>query len=90
MYIPKANASLRVQTHCEIHSVAWCELVAVLKAYSSFREEFITHLELAYNLGHEEEVGMSEIKCTLQTYIFLNSILIYKCVLAHIWRSLTM
>lgn len=55
MYIPKANASLRVQTHCEIHSVAWCELVAVLKAYSSFREEFITHLELAYNLGHEEE-----------------------------------
>lgn len=55
VYIPKANASLRVQTHCEIHSVAWCELVAVLKAYSSFREEFITHLELAYNLGHEEE-----------------------------------
>ncbi|XP_078369353.1 LOW QUALITY PROTEIN: voltage-gated inwardly rectifying potassium channel KCNH6-like [Oculina patagonica] len=55
MYIPKANASLRVQTHCEIHSVAWCELVAVLKAYPSFREEFITHLELAYNLGHEVE-----------------------------------
>ena len=56
MYIPKANASLRVQTHVEIHSVAWSELVAVLKAYSSFREEFITHLELAYNLGHEVEV----------------------------------
>jgi len=59
MYIPKANASLRVQTHVEIHSVAWSELVAVLKAYSSFREEFITHLELAYNLGHEiEEDGV--------------------------------
>ena len=64
MYIPKANASLRVQTHVEIHSVAWSELVAVLKAYSSFREEFITHLELAYNLGHEIEVRKHVTCCT--------------------------
>jgi len=63
MYIPKANASLRVQTHVEIHSVAWSELVAVLKAYSSFREEFITHLELAYNLGHEVEVRKHNANC---------------------------
>lgn len=56
LYIPQANASLRVQTHGEIHSVAWSELITVLKAYPSFREEFITHLELAYNLGTEVEV----------------------------------
>ena len=56
LYIPQANASLRVQTHGEIHSVDWSELVAVLKAYPSFREEFISDLELAYNLGTECEV----------------------------------
>jgi len=61
LYIPQANASLRVQTHGEIHSVAWSELITVLKAYPSFREEFITHLELAYNLGtdaEEEEIDL--------------------------------
>ena len=57
VYIPKASASLRVQTHGEIHSVAWSDLAAVLTAYPSFREEFINQLELAYNLGHEEEVS---------------------------------
>ena len=56
LYIPQANASLRVQTHGEIHSVAWSDLVAVLKAYPSFREDFLTHLELAYNLGTDAEV----------------------------------
>ena len=55
--IPQANASLRVQTHGEIHSVAWSELVVVLRAYPSFRQEFITHLELAYNLGIVKEVS---------------------------------
>lgn len=55
VYIPQANASLRVQTHGEIHSVAWSDLVVVLKAYPSFREEFLTHLELAYNLGTDAE-----------------------------------
>ena len=56
LYIPQANASLRVQTQGEIHSVAWSDLIAVLKAYSSFREDFLNHLELAYNLGTEAEV----------------------------------
>ncbi|XP_068701371.1 potassium voltage-gated channel subfamily H member 6-like isoform X1 [Montipora foliosa] len=53
--LPQANSSLRVQTHGEIHSVAWNELIGVLRAYPSFREEFISHLELAYNLGTEAE-----------------------------------
>ncbi|XP_067042348.1 potassium voltage-gated channel subfamily H member 6-like isoform X3 [Acropora muricata] len=58
--IPQANASLRVQTHGEIHSVAWSELVVVLRAYPTFRQEFITHLELAYNLGIVKEEEESD------------------------------
>ena len=57
-YLPQANSSLRVQTHGEIHSVTWNELIGVLRAYPSFREEFISHLELAYNLGTEAEVSL--------------------------------
>ncbi|XP_032219964.2 potassium voltage-gated channel subfamily H member 6 isoform X3 [Nematostella vectensis] len=57
-YIPKANASLLIQTHSEIHSITWSDLLIVLKAYPTFQEDFLDHLELAYNLGNiDEEIG---------------------------------
>ena len=82
LYIPQANASLRVQTQGEIHSVAWSDLIAVLKAYSSFREDFLTHLELAYNLGTEAEVRSIYhiIACSSLFFLFT-----FRCTVPIIW-----
>ncbi|XP_028518006.1 potassium voltage-gated channel subfamily H member 6 isoform X2 [Exaiptasia diaphana] len=51
----KANASVLVQTYCQIHVVDWQDLLAVLKVYPDFREQFTHHLKLAYNLGNFEQ-----------------------------------
>ena len=56
-YLPKANASLLVQSHTEVHRIPWKDLLVVLKAYPKFRDNFLNELELAYNLGDTDEVG---------------------------------
>ncbi|XP_048589699.1 potassium voltage-gated channel subfamily H member 6 isoform X2 [Nematostella vectensis] len=50
----KANASLLIQTYCQIHVVDWQDLLSVLRVYSKFRESFTNHLKLAYNLDDSE------------------------------------
>ena len=62
-YIPQADASLRLQTHGIIHSVAWSDLFVVLKAYPDFKEDFLGKLEIAYNLGQLDEVRVVGIVC---------------------------
>ncbi|KAK3744225.1 hypothetical protein QZH41_013576 [Actinostola sp. cb2023] len=54
-YLPKANASLLVQSHTEVHRIPWKDLLVVLKAYPKFRDNFLNELELAYNLGDTDE-----------------------------------
>ena len=61
--MPQANASLLVTSHTEIHVIDWNELLVVLRAYPRFRDEFLSHLDLAYNLGHLPQQVYSKQLC---------------------------
>ena len=45
--------------------IDWKELLVVLRSYPKFREEFLAHLDLAYNLGAQPQQVKYKLKYLL-------------------------